>query len=203
MVPHPPNPLIEFTFSEAAPSERIGAIQLFRRVYQQDIGHIPEDNLDELAHHLIAKTPQGDIVASLRLLGPELRPFDIEPFCDLSAHLSDDSVPALIGRLSLSHHLRALRQSIPLQLGMLKLAITFARRHSLTDLFLYAMPHLISVYRTGFFKPIPCTFHYAPLNLDMQVMQLNIRELETRRRLTSSSPRLNFLFNSQRQNFRV
>jgi len=189
-----------FTFKEAAVDERPAARALFHEVYTHDIGHVPEDGLDDLAHHLIAKSTSGEVVASFRLLGPQLRPFDIERFCDLTHHIARDAKPALLGRLSIRHDMRSVQQSTLLQVGMLKLAVLFAQQHSLSDLFLYAMPHLITFYRGGFFTPLDCYFFYAPLAVSMQIMQLNIRDLQDRY-LKSRSTRLAFLLGSQPPNF--
>lgn len=194
--------LSTFTFKEATQDERAQAIALFREVYSRDIGHVPEDAFDPVAHHLIAKTPAGEVVASFRLLGPNQRPFDIERFCDLSPHLSPEAVPALLGRLSVRHDMRSIHQAVVIQLGMLKLAILFAKNHAITDLFLYAMPHLITFYRGAFFKPLDCTFLYAPLSTSMRIMQLDLRDLE-RRQLESNSKRLYFLLRAEPSNFHV
>lgn len=194
--------LSTFTFKEATHHERTEAIALFRQVYRRDIGHVPEDAFDPVAHHLIAKTAADEVVASFRLLGPQQRPFDIERFCDLSPHLSPEATPALLGRLSVRHDMRSMHHAVVLQLGMLKLAILFAQTRAISDLFLYAMPHLITFYRGAFFRPLDCNFFYAPLYTSMRIMQLDLRDLE-RRQLESKSPRLYFLLHAQPSNFHV
>ena len=196
------NLLKTFTFKEADSAEREKALALFRDVYTQDVGHVPEDELDIVACHLIAKTPEGDVVASLRLVGPEQRPFDIERHCDLAPHLSTDAAPGMLGRLSVRHDMRRIQCAVPLHLGMLKLALHFAKAHEITDLFLYAMPHLITFYRGAFFVPLDCSFVYLPLNVRMQVMQLNLRDLECRQ-TSSRTPRLDFLLSPRPSNFRL
>jgi hypothetical protein len=180
--------LRRLTFKRAIAGERVAALNLFREVYARDVNYVPSDAFDEIAVYLIASNENGQTIASLRFLGPEFRPFEIEEFCDFSEFLPADRIPALVGRLSVRRDYRKVPGSIVLHLGLLKLAIEYASRYGITDLFLYTLPHMMNFYRSVLFRPIGCSFEYPALSAKMHVMRLELRDL--RRRCEQSGSRL-------------
>jgi len=192
--------LSEFLFKTATNEERAGALALYRRVYLADVGFVPSDLPDEEGTYLVAHhQPQG-LVATLRFLGPEHRPFDFEKRCDLAPLLSPESSAALIGRFCVDPDFRAAPRSMILHLGMLKLALAHARGKGVSDLVLYTQPHLIRFYRSAYFHPTGVSFDYPNLPHRMHVMVLRIADLAGRSRQRSSA-RTEILLSEDLPNF--
>ncbi len=167
------------TFKVAEPRERAAALDLCRQVYEEDLGHVPQDGKDAEAHQLISLDQNGEIVACFRVVGPESRPFDFEQTVDLAAILTADRSPALIGRLSIRRDYRAVHKARFLQIGMLKLAHSFAERHAITDFFLYTYPNLIKFYRGSFFDLMDVSFEHPDWG-PVHLMRMNVTELPYR-----------------------
>lgn len=167
------------TFKVAEAEERVAALELCRQVYQADLGHVPVDGRDESAYHLVAIDSAGEIVAGFRVVGPETRPFDFEKSLDLDSILGPDRLPALIGRLTIRREHRGVRKAAFLQIGLLKLAHTFAVRRGITDFFLYTYPNLINFYRGSFFDLLDVTFDHPDWGA-VHLMRMNVTELPHR-----------------------
>lgn len=147
-----------------------------RTVYQEDIGHIPSDGLDEIATHLVTLDRSGRIVAAARVLGPELRPFDIEKEVDLSQIVGLKGSPALVGRLCVRREHRALPNGQLINFGMLKLAFALARKRSFSHYILYTYDNLLTFYRGAMFQPVGVFRH--PYWGQVHLMLLDFAELD-------------------------
>lgn len=190
------------TFKRANALEQTQARELFRQVYSKDVHYVPSDVFDKSAAYLVALTADGDMIASLRFLGPEFRPFEIEHFCDFSQILSPHRTPALVGRLSVGHGYRKVPESILVHFGLLKLAVDYARKSGVTDLFLYTLPHLVNFYRSVFFRPVGNSFEYPALSATMHIMRLDLGDLD-RRCQQSGSPRARLMLLKDPSNFLI
>jgi predicted GNAT family N-acyltransferase len=188
------------TFKKATAPEQVQARILFNQVYSRDVNYVPSDEFDEDATYLIALNPADELIASLRFLGPEFRPFEIERFYNLSESLSSDRTAGLVGRLSVRHDHRGVPDSILVHFGLLKLAVEYANQIRVTDLFLYTLPHLLNFYRSVFFRPVGCSFEYPPLAARMHIMRLDLAELERRCR-QSGSVRAQLMLTKNLSNF--
>jgi predicted GNAT family N-acyltransferase len=190
----------DLVFRVAAPAERGRVLDLRRSVYGSDLGHDGLDDLDEAASHLIAVTSGQEIVAAFRLVGSEQRPFELESFVDLS-FLSPERSPAVLDRLCIRKDYRKVsrRQFVPI--GMLKLALGFARRRSITDFVILALPHLQALYRTALFQPFAVTFTH-PTWGEVHPMHLDLIKLEAHARETNL-PLIQFLFRTNLPNFQL
>jgi len=171
----------EFTFKVAEKDERVGALDLRREVYAVDwpgtpIGKAPVDELDKRADLLIALDATGLVLASCRVLGPDQRPFDFEQFVDLSPVVSCDRRPALVGRMCVRHSHRVVSRKAFLPLGMLKLAHDLARKRGFSDFVMFTFPHLVSLYRSAFFRPVGITFEHPAYRCQSHVMHLDLLE---------------------------
>jgi predicted GNAT family N-acyltransferase len=166
--------LEDFTFKTADAEERRHALRLRRDVYSGDLGHVPEDDTDDRANHFVATIRSGDIVAAFRILGPRERPFDLEQYVDLRSIAPPDRTLALIGRLCIRPDYRAIRHSAFIQMGMLKLAHTFAERERISDFVMYTFPHLLAFYRSAYFSETGQTFLHPGYRQKMHVMHLDI-----------------------------
>jgi hypothetical protein len=73
------------TFKVAEGPERGRSLEWRRRIYQSELGHDGLDRFDELAHQLIAVDSHGELLAGIRIQGPEQRPLEIEEFVDVTS----------------------------------------------------------------------------------------------------------------------
>jgi predicted GNAT family N-acyltransferase len=167
-------------FKVAAGAETGAALDLRRAVYARDWPDVPLeqviDRRDDSAYHLIAVSEQAQIIAALRIVVPEHRPFDMEEFITLDGALPPDRHPAEIGRLCVSHATRHVRAGSFVHLGMLKLAVNLAPRIGITDFLLTAIPKLRGFYLRGGFRDVGITFEHATWGL-VHVMRLDLLDL--------------------------
>lgn len=160
-------------FSVAFGPQRLDARRLQALVYSEDLGHIPDDGLDAVAAFIVALSPFEEVVASFRLAGPELRPFDFERHLSLDRLAGPTCRPALVGRLCLRREYRSAANSIPIQDGLLRFAIATAEASSITDLFLYTYEHLVSFYRGALFEDTGVLFRHGDWGL-VRLMRLKV-----------------------------
>ena len=178
--PGPPLAFVQaFTFKVATACERDQAQSLFESVYQQDVGYVPRDELDPVAHYLIAQSNDHRVVGTFRLLGPKHRPFDIERYIDLSKHLPVGAAPALTGRLSICSDQRRVPHTLAIQIGLLRLACEFAKKNDITHLLLYTLSHLSTFYRKASFESTGVSFTFEPLKRRMHIMKLDLSKLSS------------------------
>jgi len=189
------------TFKVADVLERDRAFELRGRVYREELGHDGLDGFDEHAHHLIAIDRDGKLLAALRIVGPDQRPFDMERLVTLADFLPGDRVPGELSRFCVDPAFRRVERGSFVHLGMFKLAHSFARKHGLTDFVTLALPHLRNGYRVGFFRSVgPDLIHptWGPVSL----MHLDLIDLKQRYG-RSSRPMARLLFEDDPPNIRI
>jgi hypothetical protein len=86
-------------FKVANATEQLRAVELRRQVYTEEFGHATGDELDQRAYHLIACNEVDEVVATMRVIGPEQRPFDIEEFVNLAEFIAPGRSVAVTGGL--------------------------------------------------------------------------------------------------------
>ena len=167
-------------FKIASSPEREAAFALRRTVYARDWPNVRTeaiiDAADETAHHLVALSPGRGVIAALRIVTANRRPFDMERFISIDGLLPADRNPAEIGRLTIAHGSRFVRRRPFVHLGMLKAAIDFSREMGITDLLLTAIPRLRTFYRQGCFTDVGVQFTHETWGL-VHVMRLDIMNL--------------------------
>jgi len=192
------NLLEGLTFKVADDEERLRALELRTRIYTQELGTTGQDRFDTLAFHLIAKDSTGSVVACLRIVGPEDRPFDIERLVDISPFVQTGKSPAEISRFCVEPSHRDIAPGHTIHLGMLKLVYEFTLRYHITDLFTLVMPHLITFYRFILFKPLHVNCEH-PIFGSAHLMHLDLDGV--RRRLQhASTPVAQLLFHTDLPN---
>jgi predicted GNAT family N-acyltransferase len=139
------------------------------------------DGLDDRAHHLVAYTSEHAVIAAVRIVGPEQRPFDFERFFDLRPILGPERRPALIGRLVVRRDHRRVRSGHFVLVGLLKLSVHFALKNGITDLMLYTYENLIAFYKSAGFEPLSGTFDHPDWG-EVSLMRLNVTDLARRSR---------------------
>lgn len=170
----------EFLFKVANDLERERALQTRREVYARDWPKVPlsqvVDRADQAAHQLIASTHDGEVIACLRIVPSDQRPFDMEHFISLKSVLPLERSPAEIGRLCVKHGSRYVKSSSFVQLGIFKLAIEFSRGLGTTDLLLTALPKLRNLYRSAGFTEVGVAFEHSTWG-PVHVMRLDLVQL--------------------------
>lgn len=135
-------------------------LQARTRTYLADLGRDVDDGNDPLGHHVIAIRATGEVLGGVRLLGPELRPFDFESTLDLSPAVRLGERPALLGRLFLSPEFRPVARSTPLLVGLLREVLSLGSRLRLTHLYIYSFEHLLTFYRRAGFESLGITIYH-------------------------------------------
>ena len=186
------------TFKVANACERGLAFEFRRVVYEEQFGHLPIDDLDELAHHLVATNENGEIIAAVRIVGPDQRPFDLERYVELAQFIPKERIPAMIGRFCIRRDYRGVSKRSFVPMGMFKLSYAFARQQGLTDLLTYAYRNLYHFYRGAFFEPMIRGFDH-PTWGTVTVMRLDLDGLEARYR-ESKQPFAHFLLRAKLPN---
>lgn len=188
-------------FKIADERERSQALELRRTVYEEELGHDGIDRFDEAAYHLVACDSDGNVAAALRVVGPAQRPFDFEQIVVLSDYLPDNRSPGEISRFCVLRDHRQVRSDHFIQIGMLKLAHAFARKHGLTDFVTLALPHLRNLYRIAFFQPLGAPREH-PMWGRVHPMRLDLVDLEARHS-QSKQPLARLLFATDLPNILV
>jgi N-acyl-L-homoserine lactone synthetase len=165
------------TFKLANEAERARALALRSEIYAQELGNAGIDSFDGRASHLVALDTAGGVIATLRVIHPESRPFDFERYVSLKAFDCDSNASAEISRFCIEKTHRHLHRGQLVHLGMLKLLYEFASRRGFSDLFTLVFRPLESLYRTGFFRPTNVVVNH-PTWGETQLMHLNMNALQ-------------------------
>lgn len=184
----------DFTFKVACSTELGDVLDLRATVYSEDLGQVPQDDLDECATHLIAVSHAGDVVAAFRVLGPDLRPFDFEQYAASSQLIPALARPALLGRLCVHRQYRQIRPNIQLHIGLLRLALRHAKNQGFTHLYLYTYDNLRAFYRAALFSDTQILFPHPTWGtvrlMCLEVQAVNQAHQHSRRKF------LNLIFDS-------
>jgi predicted GNAT family N-acyltransferase len=170
-------PFGDLKYRLAGPRSTRLAIELSHLIYKQDLGHVPEDRHDSSCEYLIAENGADEIIATLRFVGPESRPFDFEEYVDLSAWLKPGARAALVGRLAVRPDYRKVRQGQLVQLGIFKLVFALALKRSVSDVLTYTFEDLVRFYENVMFRPIAEPFLHSRAAAKMQVLGLHIDQV--------------------------
>lgn len=147
-----------FSFEVLQDSDPSEAVTFCRRIYESDLGCWPADSYDSRARHFVARDDKGQVVAACRLLGPWLRPFDLESRVDIDDVVGRAAHPALVGRLCVDQQVRHIAVSLRIHLGLLAVVVNSAMQDQITDLLLYSYPRLRSLYLAGGFEDTGVAF---------------------------------------------
>jgi hypothetical protein len=128
------------------------ALGIRHRVYGEEFGFdvgaaSGPDEIDARAHHLVAKTATGEAVASLRFLDASARPFEIERFLDIDAHLAPGCRPAEITRLCILAPYRRITHASFVHLALLRSVLELAQRLDTTHIVAWTRDELMPFYK--------------------------------------------------------
>ena len=185
--------LPKVTFRIASAAERAEAVRLRSQIYKEELGHHGVDEFDDKADHLIAVDSLGEIIAAIRILGPEQRPLEIEKFVDLRRIIGRNRRVAQIGGFWIRAVDRRVQSRSFLPLWMLKVSFTFARKRGITDFVMRThLEELRRFYERGFFRLVEeLGFNHPNWGL-VYVMHLDLESIETHHR-ESKDPIARFL----------
>lgn len=166
-------------FEIALGSARVQALQLREAIYDAEFGRNNVDLFDDVSIQVVAKTLDDEIVAGVRVIPPDSRPFELERFVDLSKLLGPDRVPAQIGGLFTAPHARSVARWGLIPLGLLKCAIDIGRQLRVTD-FVMRTPveELKDWYGRAYFTEVPALAFDDPIWGRNIVMQLDFVALQ-------------------------
>jgi predicted GNAT family N-acyltransferase len=162
-----------FKFRVVARPEVPLVLQLRDEVYSSGLGKNPDDGWDNVGAHLAAYGEDGAMVAAFRVLDDSLRPFEFERFHPLDSLLSIGRHPAMIGKLCVRSAYRNARSSTRILFGLLNLALEFAETVSITDYYIYALPHLVRLYRRASFAEIGVQVNHGDWGC-VELMHMNV-----------------------------
>jgi predicted GNAT family N-acyltransferase len=160
-------------YKEADAVEREELLTQRRIIFENDLGHMPDDGLDDAACHLIARSSDSGIVAAFRLVGPELRPFDFECAYPLADFVGSGRRPAMLGRLWVRQDYRRVERSVVLFQGLMRLALRLSDEKQFSDYFLITLDRLVKFYRAARFKDVGVVFQHHGWG-PVRVMHLDI-----------------------------
>lgn len=172
-------------FKIADATEVEAALDLRRAIYTAEMPNPGIDLYDRIAWHLIAKR-NGRIVAASRMVGPNVRPLEIESYLDLSPFVKPGRLPAQVGGFVVLKSERVVTKNSMAALGMLKLAHILAAKIGVTDFVTYVYPSLRRFYRGGLFTDPDVSFEHP---LWGSVYFLHSDLVEVRKRPDSPSAR--------------
>lgn len=138
---------------------RSSALEFRSRLFAKEQGTEGLDEFDQHAVQLVG-CHNGEIVAAARFVDPERRPFGLEQYFDLSAHLDPTARVGELSRYCLHEDWRDIMRGTLLHFGMLKLALAYARARAIDSIVGSVQPRFRSLYRRVYFKPIGPTFHH-------------------------------------------
>jgi hypothetical protein len=181
------------TFKVAEGPERVRSLEWRKQIYKSELGHEGLDRFDAFAHQLIAVDSSGQLLAGIRIQGPEQRPLEIEEFVDLTSVTGPHAAPGQIGGFWVRPDDRFTARKHLLPMGMLKLAVVFALRRSITDLVMRTpVERLRAFYKRGFFRALDELNFDHPVWGRVFVMHLGLVDFQQRHR-GSQDPIARFL----------
>jgi hypothetical protein len=174
-----------FTFAIAEPGQREAVLEVRRAVYGEELGYgetaTEWADLDNRAIHLLAFL-QGEPIATMRLLGPNARPFELETSLNLSPFLRSNHPPGEITRFCITPTYRKLTRGLPMHVGLMRLLYDACRMNEIEDVFICAKENTKRLYEFALYEPLtPANIRYRPLGGTLHLlMRLHIPTLAAR-----------------------
>ncbi|MBI1817549.1 MAG: GNAT family N-acetyltransferase [Deltaproteobacteria bacterium] len=166
-------------------NDRVDAIRVRRQVYCTELGYQgEEDAVDQRAHLCVVRTNDGEAVASLRIVGPAQRPFEIETFRSLDEILPLEHRAAEISRFCALPAFRSISSLV--HLAAFKFAFGLADCEGFSHFVIWSKPILAPIYRYLLFETIrDVQFEHPGLGNERHaVLVLDLRDIVTRYRQT-------------------
>ena len=139
-----------------SPEDRTAALDVRNSVYCEELGHrwaSPADEFDDRANLCVVRDPSNTPIASVRILGPEGRPFEIETFLDLTQVLPNDSRPAEMNRFAILPPHRKISSAV--HLALFKFSMDLANSDKFSHFVLATKAAVAPIYRYLGFEQVP------------------------------------------------
>jgi hypothetical protein len=174
-----------WTIEPGGDVDRADALANRRHVLAERYGRaaVPEeDALDARAFIAVVRLPDGRPVASLRVLGPDDRPLEIEQKLQVDALLPADSRPGEMNRFCILPECR--RMGTGIHMALFQWAFALARRQRFSHYLVLAPADVKPIYQFLLFDPVPgVTFeHPRVANVICTPMLLDLRDIAGRYR---------------------
>ena len=143
-----------FRFKVAEGPEARRAIELRATIYATERGNPGTDARDSSAIHLVALSDTGEVVAAMRVIPNDQRPFDLEDSFDLATLVPPVGTSCEVSRFVVGADSRRVVPGYVVHLGMLKLLFEYAESRGITDVLSLGLPHLIGIYKAAFFDVV-------------------------------------------------
>jgi hypothetical protein len=166
-------------------ADKLAALQVRWQVYCEELGHrwAPSgDPYDQRANLCVVRTPEDQPVASLRIVGPEGRPFEIDRYVPIDDVLPEGSRPAEINRFCILPPFRSISSGV--HLALFDFMIFLSRKEFFSHFVLASKPSIAPIYRyLGFEVVRGRSFAHAELaNQQHDLMLLELSKLPERYR---------------------
>lgn len=174
-----------WTIAPGGDADRADALSIRQRVYEAQFGTgwpKEEDVLDARAFLCVVRRPDGEAVASLRVIGPDDRPLEIESMLPLD-ELPAGARPGEMNRFAIVPESR--RMSTGIHMALFQWAFALARRDRYSHFFVVAPRDVKAIYEFLLFRPVGNrtfphprldTVFCTPMVLDLHDVQVRYHE---------------------------
>lgn len=144
-----------WTIAPGGDADRADALAIRHRVYEERFGNtwpVEEDILDARAFLCVVRRPDGRPVASLRVIGPDDRPLEIDTMLRLDQLLPADARPGEMNRFAILPECRGMSTGI--HMALFQWSFALARRDRYSHFLVLAPRDVRSIYEFLLFHPI-------------------------------------------------
>ena len=128
--------------------DRDAALEVREQLYCNELGYrweSREDRFDAGATIAVIRTQDGRVIGSIRIVGPEARPFEIEKYIPIGDILPQDSRPAEVNRYCVVPAFRGIANSV--HFAAFSFAIERAQLEQFSHFVIATKPALEPIYR--------------------------------------------------------
>jgi len=136
-------------------ADRIDALRVRQQVYCEELGYnwqSPEDGLDARGTLCVVRNKDEEAIASLRIVGPEARPYEIERFISVEHILPPDSRAAELNRFCILPAYRRMSSSV--HVALFTFMFGLARRERFSHFILASKRSIAAIYRYLLFEEV-------------------------------------------------
>lgn len=171
--------------TEGDEADRADALSLREAIYCGELGYnwaSAEDEFDRGSTICVVRTPDGKPIASIRIVRPEQRPFEVEKYVGIDDLLPVRSRPAEVNRFCVLPPFRSISSFV--HVAVFKFTFGFAHDQGYSHFVVASKPSIESIYRFLLFEEVEGrTFQHAELGGDIHnLMLLDLRNLAERYR---------------------
>jgi N-acyl-L-homoserine lactone synthetase len=165
--------------------DRAAALEIREQLYCNELGYrweSREDRFDAHAAIAVIRTDYGRAIGSIRVVGPEVRPFEIEKYLSIADILPADARPAEVNRYCVVPEFRGVASFV--HFATFRFTIEYAQQEHFSHFVIATKPAIEPIYRYLQFERVPGrSFHHLELGGSVHnLMILDLRHLAARYR---------------------